>query len=464
MQYTLANLIIQQQIDSLKQVLQNNPVDLSQRDEYGFTPLTESAIVNNIEIAQLLLDTGANPNDTDQTGGTAIYWAVENNNLELCKLLLKHGADPNHTSHSNEAPLVKAILRRQRPLQKLLLAHKADLQFANEYIQTKLLAHRFELRGHVDIVDAQNRFTEVSLEGFFLESTLGIVTQSLMGYTKNFAAKHQLEYFNDLQLIVRALDYAQQLQQCMQYQVQHDRYRDQIRHILAQPLIILPIGTAGHATTIVIYDDCLILCDRRKEEQHLQGIVLYKINHMHKLTQQLMQTLVYEKKPEDYFNKMLVPTLKLDCIRRIMIEPQMTGNCAWANVEASIPAALFLLREAPFDAEYAIIDYQHPIVQLFRHWREWDKKRSLHFMLHDFPKLSKPHQASRASLLAALVFQRCYYQNPEDMELARRIVKLLQEHGLSQALQSYITAYTYTKKTQAGRNFKHLLELIDDDI
>ena len=64
-------------------------------DEYGFTPLIEAAIVDNIRITQLLLANGANPNQQDVTGGTAIQWAVENNNLALAKLLLDHRADPN---------------------------------------------------------------------------------------------------------------------------------------------------------------------------------------------------------------------------------------------------------------------------------------------------------------------------------------------------------------------------------
>jgi hypothetical protein len=461
--YTLADLIIAKQHEQVKQALRQG-ADVNEFDQYGFTPLIEAGITNDLEMTKILLQAGADPNLQDLTGGTVLHWAVENNNLELCSLLLENGASANQYSRSSEPPLVKAILRRQRPLQQLLLKYQANKELANDFIFTKLLAHRYELRGHVDIVDDAGEFTEVNLEGFFLESTLGLVMNSLHAYINNYAAKQLTPYFDDLKTIAEALDRASQLQCYLQYQKDRQPHQQEIKRILMQPLLILPIGCAGHATTILIKDNWLALCDRRKEDSHMQGIVIYKIENMSMLSSSMLYDLVFTKKDADFFNKDLVPTLKLRLVKRIMIEPQMTGNCSWANVEASIPAALFLLREAPFADTPRIIDYQHPLVQIFRHWREWDKKRALHFMLHDFPRLSQAQRASRAALLSALVFQRCHHSHPEDLRTAKRIIRLLKEYNVDHCLQTYLTTYYKQNNTESGKQFYELLQSIEDDL
>jgi hypothetical protein len=290
------------------------------------------------------------------------------------------------------------------------------------------------------------------------------VMNSLHAYINNYAAKQLSAYFEDLKTIASALDRAGQLQCYLQYQKDRQPHQQQIKRILMQPLLILPIGCAGHATTILIKDNWLALCDRRKEDSHLQGIVIYQIDDMSKLSSSMLYDLVFTKKHADFFNKDLVPTLKLRLVKRVMIEPQMTGNCSWANVEASIPAALFLLREAPFTDAPRIIDYQHPFVQIFRHWREWDKKRALHFMLHDFPRLSPAQRASRAALLSALVFQRCHHRHPEDLRTAKRIINLLKEYNVDHCLQTYLTTYYEQRHTESGQHFHDLLQSIEDDL
>ena len=92
--------------------------DVNQIDEYGFTPLIEAAIVDNIEISQLLLDQGADPNQQDVTGGTALQWAAENNNLRLCKLLLEHKANPNAYNFAGQPVLVMPTLRQTNRVTK----------------------------------------------------------------------------------------------------------------------------------------------------------------------------------------------------------------------------------------------------------------------------------------------------------------------------------------------------------
>lgn len=69
-----------------------NKENINKQNEYGYTALMYASYFNNIEIAKLLLDKGADVNVRDKYGDTALTWAIRNNNIELAKLLKQYGA------------------------------------------------------------------------------------------------------------------------------------------------------------------------------------------------------------------------------------------------------------------------------------------------------------------------------------------------------------------------------------
>ena len=50
---------------------------------------------DHLEVIQLLLDRGANPNAFDMLGHTPLILSARKGHLEVVKLLLDRGADPN---------------------------------------------------------------------------------------------------------------------------------------------------------------------------------------------------------------------------------------------------------------------------------------------------------------------------------------------------------------------------------
>ena len=140
---------------------------INQIDEYGFTPLIEAIIAGRLDVGELLIKHGADVHEPDLTLSTPLHWAVENNHPGFVKLLLEHKADPNTYNAAHQPALVKALLRDQHIIKKLLYQHGADLNFGQDYINTKLLGHRFELAEQVDIVDARGKFIELAFAGFF---------------------------------------------------------------------------------------------------------------------------------------------------------------------------------------------------------------------------------------------------------------------------------------------------------
>ena len=73
--------------------------------ESGYTALMYA---DNLEIAQMLLDAGADVNAVDQVGWTALMWAWEPKQLEKVKWLIAHGANVNY-NRSGQTPLTMAI-------------------------------------------------------------------------------------------------------------------------------------------------------------------------------------------------------------------------------------------------------------------------------------------------------------------------------------------------------------------
>ena len=76
MMYSLADAIINEDYAAVSEILRHE-MNVNQMDEYGFTPLIEAAIADNLDIAKLILSYGAQTNLQDMTGSTALHWAAE---------------------------------------------------------------------------------------------------------------------------------------------------------------------------------------------------------------------------------------------------------------------------------------------------------------------------------------------------------------------------------------------------
>jgi len=458
---TIAQAIIHRNYPLVKQCLTAG-MELNEFDEYGFTPLIETAIVNDAALTKMLLEHGANVNLKDLIGGTALHWAVENNNLEMSRLLLSHKADPNAYNNNGETILIKPILRKQSELKLLLYEHGASATFAMDYINAKLLGHRYDLRGSIDIVSAEGDFVEVGFEGFSPEFTYSLVRYSLEQYSQHYVVRNLKHNLPILNICMEALRAAAQLTQYQQYQTDLAQHREVIHSLLDRELLIIPVHYQGHATAYIVYNDILVRCDRRKINNALNGINIFKIKKPHILTKDFIQRLLYKKKNEEFVEQELVKQLGLDLKVRMMITPQMSGNCAWANVVACVPAIYYLFTDGiDLQSENGIIDRDHPSLVLYRHWRDWDRARALQYFMQEFATANKKRKASIASLLGALLFQRFSYRDHKNIDLARRIIKILRTPGYEYVLQNYLNLYYQQKRTSAGENLKKLIEISD---
>ena len=93
------------------------------------TPLSNAAAVGRMDIVQLLLDHGADPNLPEEQfapKGKALYSAVYHGHYEIAKLLLERGAFPNPpVESSGDALWVSREWRPDKRMEQLLLSYGA---------------------------------------------------------------------------------------------------------------------------------------------------------------------------------------------------------------------------------------------------------------------------------------------------------------------------------------------------
>ncbi len=454
---TLADAILQEEMDDIRQLIRYGD-DVNQIDEYGFTPLIEAAIVDNIEISKLLLSQGADPNKQDVTGGTALQWAVENNNSKLCKLLLAHQANPNAYNFSGQPVLVMPILRQQSELRQLLVRAGADQVFAQDYINTKLLGHMFELVGTATIIDPKNQFVEVDFEGFYLEITIGLISESLAQFQNHFAARQLRRYAGLSQFIVEIMQRASQLIKYQQYRVDVKKFKSQIDTIVRQEPVLIPVGYEGHAITFIKRGDIWVKCDRREDSRLYDNVMYYRIRNQKEASSELIHRLIYKKQSNEFINEELDQRLGLIPITELKVEAQISGNCSWANVEASIPALFFLVMMQMSNDSQAIAYYKTLALNYFHRWREWNKDRALQFCIQSYHQGDAIRKACKAEILAAILFQRCDMDNPADRVRIDSILSVLIKSPYEYILHNYLRIYYYETYTQEGKRFSELLK------
>lgn len=453
---SLANTILFGSVKEVKAHLTHGQ-DVNQIDEYGFTPLIESAIANRIDMAELLLQHGAEVDQADLTGRTALHWAVDNSNEELAKLLLEHKANANSYSRSGLTPLVYPLLRNEQGMKELLYRYAADLNFTQDFINAKLIGHRFELPGQTYIVDSENRFILLDYEGFIFEFTSGILQHSLERFKKNYAAKHLQAYFPYFEEIINALNVASELMRYQSHSINREAINHHINALLAQELLLIPVAYRGHAITYIKYHDYFVKIDRGEYGIKHGTVLFYRMGKPTKFNEQLCKNLLYVRNDERFVHQGIQDFLKLQHIYTLPLSPQIIGNCSWANVEAVVPAMLLLLMAETEDKPFE--ELEPTILDIYNQWHEWDKDRALDECVQSFNYANASRKASKAMMLAGILGLRCDYKSENDIHRATKILEVLATPGYEYVLETYIRVYCKDPKNAIGSNLKHLLDV-----
>jgi hypothetical protein len=428
--------------------------NLDNIDEYGFTPLIECAITRQPNIAEQLLALKVDVNKPDVTGRTALHWAVDNADMDLVRLLLDNGANPNAYTRNGLSILVFPVLRGETNLKQLLYQHGAKLDFALDFINGKLIGHRYELKGYVDILTAEGEFTELDYEGFILEFTVAVVKDALRRFISSYSTRHLRKYFPHIHVIMDAFNEASELLQFQHYPTLTDVHLKRLGELIKAPMLILPAASSGHAFCFIKYKKWWAKIDRGENSLTEGTVNIYEITHPEQISVSFLQEFLFKKQRRSFFHKDINRILGLVPVDKMPIAAQVVGNCSWANVQSIVPVAYALLELE----NNGILDSQTAI-DLYDQWVEWDKDRALDEAIQHFYLASRERKASIASMLGSVLFNTCDFENKHHLERAEKIVKILTLPEYYFILKSYLDEYCVKRLTIKGNN---LLKVLDD--
>jgi hypothetical protein len=423
-------------------------------DEYGFTPLIESAITRQPKIAEQLLARKVEVNKLDVAGRTALHWAVDNNDVDLARLLLTYGSDPNAYTPNGLSVLVYPVLRGQDTLKHLLYQNGAKLDFALDFINGKLVGHRFELQGDVDIVNAQGEFIELDYEGFMLEFTVAVLKDSLRRFTSSYSTRHLREYFPFIHVMMDAFADAAELLQFQHQPMLNEQHFARMGQILNAPMLILPAASRGHAMGFVRFGPWWAKIDRGENSLKEGTVNIYQITRPEELNLRFLQNFLYKKQNRRYFHQQINQQLGLVPVAKMPISAQITGNCSWANIQAIVPVA-YAMQEM-----HAANSFNPaPALYVYDEWVEWDKDRALDECVQRFYLANPQRKASIAAMLGGILFQACDSNKAKHLERAEKILSILMLPDYEYILNSYLEEYCVKRLTKRGNN---LLKILDD--
>jgi len=313
---------------------------------YNQTLLMVASAKGYIDLVKLLLAKGADVNaDTSQFKGwvSALWAAAANGHIEIVKVLLDAGADPGSLDQNGKT-ILNYVKNQRTPhwqlVRQVIKSHplftKEISTNAKHYKQTNIIANVFEIGG-------VSRRRNKQFEWYSISRELSAITMA------QSIRQLAVEYPNLLDE-----DTARHLGQSLQFaadQISRQAKQNLQRIKSGLPTFILS-GYDAHATTYLIWNDLIIICDRGGNSLTPLIIRHYDPN---KLDLNVVDKLFHPNQAgiteEEYtnFTKILPTLLDFKEVTNESIVENFTklpwqkyGNCGWASLEGAIKAYLFI--------------------------------------------------------------------------------------------------------------------------
>lgn len=123
---TIFDAIRSGELNSVKNILSQNPDIINSLDQRGSTPLLLATYYGSEDITRTILQYNPEVNAQDASGNTALMGVCFKGYVTIAKMLIEAGADVNLKNYNESTPLIFAATFGQKEIIKLLLESGAD--------------------------------------------------------------------------------------------------------------------------------------------------------------------------------------------------------------------------------------------------------------------------------------------------------------------------------------------------
>jgi ankyrin repeat protein len=124
---SFATIIRNASVETICSCLDQN-ISVNIRFNNGSTPLIVAAEEGRLDVAEFLVDSGANLNARNDLDYTALHWAAFHGHYDIVKLFLKNKADANIKDSTGSTPLLLAIARGHGFIAAELIAYGTHIE------------------------------------------------------------------------------------------------------------------------------------------------------------------------------------------------------------------------------------------------------------------------------------------------------------------------------------------------
>jgi len=123
----------------IAQILINAGANVNYANNFGNTPLIRAAQYNSNEIAQILITAGAQIDLVNQDGWTALMFAAESNSTEIAQMLITAGANVDLVNQTGYTALMETAYANSPEIARLLIAAGAQIDLVTQTGYTALM-------------------------------------------------------------------------------------------------------------------------------------------------------------------------------------------------------------------------------------------------------------------------------------------------------------------------------------
>lgn len=370
-----------------RHLCQSNTIALDHVTPEGDTSLIMAAKSKNVPMMDLLLKTGKAPvNAVNKQGFSALLCVIYQSSLPGVKLLCKQPLlRLEGLNDKRETPLISAILTgnsdivreviMKTPLLYPSLNGRTPLVVARAFGYTDIVKILMENErkqpdsliqfnksyniikeaGHVmgmnNIITLGFSVTQVKFKinsSFFSSfEAVKLLCENISDYNqfiqlgdKSDAVTHS-HYFREIEeAFLAELDYLKFENPEAALEKLSKRYKD-------GKLVIIPCNWEGHSTTIALYKDNMIVCNRGEGGTKGSGTLIYKIKDPKLITASFMASLYPKGNPKKRND--IVPIYKalvtIPPFAKLPSKGQKHNTCAFVNAKSAIEGILFVFEK-----------------------------------------------------------------------------------------------------------------------